>query len=110
MKRLLLCAVLVVGMTGPAGASFIDGNKLLARCQNKTDTYDQAYCLGYIIGVADVLEGKGTVQGFRACFPDNIVQGQAFDTVIAWLKANPSVRHFSANELVAVALSKAFPC
>ncbi len=110
MKRLLLCAVLVVGMAGPAGAAtmFKSGNRLLALCQGN-NTPEQNVCLGYLQGVADVL-GEDSVGGWRACIPLNVTVAQVEDIVVPWLKANPSKRHYTASSLVALALEKAFPC
>jgi len=110
MKGLLLCAVLVVGMAGPAvgGATFKDGNKLLAHCQ--ADDPGWLICDGYVKGISDALDGN-PIDGFRACLPTGVIIGrQVKDIAIAWLKANPQYRHFSAATLVAEALSEAFPC
>ncbi len=106
MKRLLLCAVLVDGMAGPAVANYWDGNQLLAKCQG--DTTNRGFCLGYVEGVADALDDP--VEGIRACIPIGVIGGQVNDVVITWLKANPSKRHYAAHSLVAAALSEAFPC
>jgi len=106
MKRLLLCAVLVVGMAGPAAANNQDGNQLLAKCQG--DTTNRGFCFGYVEGVTDALDDP--VEGFRACTPAGVTAGQVQDVVIAWLKANPTQRHLAAHSLVALALSEAFPC
>jgi len=108
MKRLLLCAVLVVGMAGPAGAVriFKTGNNLLAVCQ---DDAKQLVCYGYVQGIADTL-GANPIAGWRACLATNVTVGQVTDIVVAWLKANPQARHLAAHSLVAQALEEAFPC
>ncbi len=112
MKRLLLCAVLVVGMAGPAGAAnvFLDGNQLLAHCQNASSV-QKAVCFGYVQGVADALNYKNPVDTFHACIttPGVTVQ-RVTDIAVAWLEANPSKRHHAAHGLVAAALQEAFPC
>jgi len=106
MKRLLLCAVLVVGMAGPAGASVVTGNKLLTNCQSDRG---RLFCLGYMLEVADALDAA-PVQGFSACKPKGITGQQVYDIVVASLEAIPQHRHLTASRLVAGALSEAFPC
>ena len=110
MKRLLLCAVLVVGMAGPAAAVFLSGNhfqdanQLLAKCQG--DIIKHAVCLDYVEGVVDTLvKFRG-----RTCIPPSVIAKQVMDITVAWIKANPSKRHFSASTVVVIALSEAFPC
>ncbi len=112
MRKFLLAAMVLVAVpyVPVAKAGFVNGNTLLARCRNKFDVYDQAYCVAYIVAITDTLLGKNAVQGHRACPPGGIVQGQAFDIAVSWLEAHPQHRQFSANGLVAAALSEAFPC
>ena len=110
-KFLLAVMVLVVVPYVPVTkAGFVNGNTLLTRCRNETDVYDQAYCLAYIVAITDTLWGENAVQGYRACPLGSLVQGRALDIVVSWLEAHPQHRHFSANGLVAAALSEAFPC
>ena len=109
-KWLLVAALVVISFVPVAEAGFMDGNKLLTRCRNETDVYDQAYCLAYIVAITDTLWGENAVQGYRACPLGSLVQGRALDIVVSWLEAHPQHRHFSANGLVAAALSEAFPC
>lgn len=107
MKRSLLCAVLVVGMTGPAMAAYLNGHQLLEKCQGEGT--DQSICIGYVEGVADTLIWN-TIDGFRACIPAGVTAQKAKDITVAWLKANPPKRRYNANTLVAAALSEALPC
>ena len=111
MRRILLGAVLVVVPYLPAAeAAFMTGKMLLAHCRNETDVYDQAFCLAYIVAIADVLWAGNSVQGHSACPPDQIAQGQVQDIAVPWLEAYPQYLHFGANSLVAAALADAFPC
>ncbi len=110
-KFLLAVMVLVVVPYVPVTkAGFVNGNTLLTRCRNETDVYDQAYCLAYIVAITDTLWGKNAVQGYRACPLGSLVQGHALDIAVSWLEAHSRRRHLAANELVAAALSEAFPC
>jgi len=65
--------------------------------------------MAYIVGIADALEGN-VIDGWRACIPQSVTQGQAKDVALKWLRAHPEKRHFAAAGLVAYALSDAFPC
>ena len=83
------------------------GAILLDMCSKKKslDT-----CDGYIGGVVDVL-AKDVVFGSRACIPqDGTTVQQLRQIVIAELKKYPEEQGFNAADVIAVAMSKAFPC
>jgi hypothetical protein len=88
---------------------FENGNELLDSCNN-----DPPWCLGYVVGIADAMSGAqsvgGTVNGWRACLPYGVTEGQVMDVVVQALRAHPQRRHNGASGLVASALSEAFPC
>ena len=106
LKRLLLCAVLVIGMGGSAMAGSLTGNGLLTFCENDATSM---VCKGYLQGVHDTLE-QNAINGMRACIPDSVTLDQRRDVVVSWLKANPSLRRVNASSLVAQAWGQAFPC
>ena len=112
MKRVIasivVAASILAGLTTDAEATFDNGNKLLGTCQNESEI-PWGYCLGYIVGIAEVLETEPLV-GMGACLPKTATKGQLRIIVIKWLEANPQHLHFSAHSLVVKALSKAFPC
>ena len=107
MKRLLLCAVLVVGLAGPAMSAYFDGNYILRTCRDKTDNEKRAFCMGYVGGVSDTIDT--TVRG-KLCKPEGVTLPQIVDLAIAWLENFPQHRHQNANEIIGVALINAFPC
>ena len=84
-------------------------NKLMSFCRDKENVARQAYCLGYISGIADVI-APGDAIVVRACVPRGVTRGLVHGIVANWLETNPSHRHYNASALVAVALSKTFPC
>ena len=92
-------------------AGAISGNDLLSHCQETLGSIRSGVCLGYINGVADALM-HSPVSRIRACVPrtGSVTQGQIQAIAVKWLEANPQKRHYTASALVAVALSKAFPC
>lgn len=101
-------AACIIGIAAPTSAAFVDGNKLLATCESEHHS-DFGDCIGYITGVADVLQ-KTEINGFTACLPSNVTRGQIRDVVVRDLRSNPANRHYIATGLVAEALYKAFPC
>ena len=85
------------------------GNQLLELC-TATDPAFQNACSFYIAGVHDTMVaaesfGQG-VMGSRVC----VGPGQLVDIVVRSLRENPEHRHTAAAPLVAMAISKAFPC
>jgi hypothetical protein len=99
MKRAILCLALVAGT---AHAEFLDGNKLLSDMKGSHGF--QMSALGYVMGVAD------TLQGVTVCMPPSVLSGQVLDMVRNYLEANPAVRHFSADMIVSDVLKRTFPC
>ena len=99
MKRALLCLALVAGS---AHAEFIDGNKLLSDMKGSHGF--QMSALGYVMGVADAL------QGAVICMPPSVLSGQVRDMVFNYLEANPAIRHFSGDMIVSDVLKRSFPC
>lgn len=99
MKRVLLTLALVATT---AHAEFYNGNELLRMMRGNST--EQAAAYGYVVGVNDALH-KITL-----CIPNGVTVGQANDVVRAYLEANPQVRHFSGDSVVAAALMAVWPC
>ena len=99
---------------------FVDGNKLYENCSS-SEVWKAAVCAGYIAAVSDggsleaqVLApprmGIGNLLGGTAwCQPITNLE-QVKDIVIMFLRDNHQIRHQPGAGLVALALSKAFPC
>jgi hypothetical protein len=89
--------------------SYVNGNALFEYCEGgdnlrSTDSPIQwGQCWGYILGVADLADGKAF------CLPDAVTAGQLIDIVKIWLRDNPHKRHYSADSLVAFALKEKVP-
>jgi len=98
MKRFLI----LLTLCGSAHAEFLDGNKLLSDMKGSHGF--QMSALGYVMGVAD------TLQGVTVCMPPSVLSGQGLDMVRNYLEANPAVRHFSADMIVSDVLKRSFPC
>jgi hypothetical protein len=101
MKHLIVIATLLTSTL--ANAEFWDGNRLYQKLTH-TDAAERIQALGYIMGVSDA------VTGAIVCPTGNPTAGQMMDMVQLWLRENPSVRHKSADTIVAYVLQGTWPC
>jgi hypothetical protein len=85
--------------------AFLDGNDLLRECT----TPRQAICLGYVMGVADVL-ARHDIFDWEGCMGSHVASSQIKDAVLAYLRTHIADRQFEASGLVAHAISEAFRC
>jgi Rap1a immunity proteins len=108
--RTFLAVAFMTMFMGKAHAMFLDGNTLRGWCFSE-DLGDQEACLGYVLGVADVLssENRGELTQYKACIPQ-IDATQAVSTAKVYLEVHRQAGDVTASDLVAMALSEAFPC
>ena len=112
-SRAILVAVVFSALVagGQATAEIIDGNKLLADCQDgdnpnaRESTTKWGTCFGYISGVADALVPAGLY-----CMPGGATAGQIAEVVKLYIQNHPEKRYMSAPKLTVDALSERFPC
>ena len=102
MKKVMIAATLLLALT--AHAEFKDGNKLLSQMQKEYAGNDWFNAIGYVTGVVDAHNGN------LFCAPATSTAAQLFDMTKQYLSENPAVRHMPADLLIAVALSKPWPC
>ena len=106
----------VTWFAAPATAKevFETGNSLKADC-DMGDTKDasgflvRGYCVGYIKGIADAMNGD-SLSGFRACMPSGLIVSQVVGIVRQYMNTHPESLHFAASGLVALSFATAFPC
>ena len=110
MKRLITAAAALMIVGGPAQAevSEIDGNTLLAICEN-TAPVSKQWCNGYILGVSDMMFDD-YLAAKPACARAALPQSQLVAIVIKDMKDDPKYLHIPARYLIAGAMVKAFPC
>lgn len=109
--RTLLIAACGLLIAGQADAKFLDRDTLSAWCLSE-DAGDQEACLGYIIGVADVLTAdpeRNAGATRELCLP-GMDADMAVEAVRRYLRAHPGAGGDPGADLVATALSEAFPC
>ncbi len=107
-------AVAVVLANLPLGGEtwppYMSGEQLATACSSEKPA-ERGLCIGYILGVADVLGGPGAkVDGIHACLPGGETTDELVDKVLTFLKENPQLGDLKADGLVAYVLSLSFPC
>jgi hypothetical protein len=104
-----VAAVMVIS-AGARADAFKTGNVLYQECAAPIGTREYANCQHYVMGVADVMAGNNTINGYAACFPRDVTVGQIRDVVTRYLANLPQSRNKGAAGLAADALAQAFPC
>ena len=115
MRRAMLVAVALSCLAAAgdfAVGDFVDGNKLFEECQSGDDPDSERWvkgslCLGYIVGVADALDGSSFC---LASGPTGVRAKQVVDVVNLYVRDHPEQRHHAASTLVTAALKEMFPC
>lgn len=102
MKAGATLALCIALAGGAANAQFYSGNKLLSMLRG--DTLDYVNGLGYVLGVADA------INGVAYCPPKGVTAGQLVEMVRGYLEATPQIRHFTAESIVTNVLRNAMPC
>lgn len=88
----------------------LSGASLIEACDAQ-DASQNAYCVGYIGGVADVVLNSGRRSPVTACIPQSASKDQIFNTTVEYLHDHPrEVRSYSGAVLVLEAIRKAFRC
>src|SRR5262249_1083260 len=113
MAVALFWSVSVFSQSFPMGR-FESGNDLIQVCSDDHH-FNQAYCKGYAVGVADALMAGNAVktkgdEGASACIPIKGKSEEIRKVVVQDLNAHPEKRHEPAAGHALVALQAAFPC
>jgi hypothetical protein len=117
MKSVLLAVLLALSMPayGQRDFAYRTGNQLLSSLQDwskpqPANTVDAAAGAGYVLGIADALNGNPRQGGARFCLAKNVTAVQLTEAVRAFLQKNPQHHHRAAADSVILALAEAFPC
>jgi hypothetical protein len=117
MTRFFFATLLVLSMPayGQRDFAYRTGSQLLTSLQDwskpqPANTVDASAGAGYVLGIADALNGSAARQGARFCLARNITATQLTDAVRGWLQRNPQHHNRAAAESVILALAEAFPC
>jgi len=85
--------------------SFKNGTQLYQACTAASDSQNMSFCIGYVMGVSDSLQGL-----HLTCSPREVTGKQVIDLVVSHLRDHPDARQYVASQEVTLALVKAFPC
>lgn len=109
LKLLCLCSVLYVSATS-ANTFYATGNQF-QEAINRGDPTNLGWVIGYVLGVVDSLDSvKNPLTGLCFAIPEGVSVEQLTEIAMKYVMNNPQIRHLPANALVAIALSKNFPC
>ncbi len=122
MKRILL-SLLLLNISLPVYAGYVNGNKLLNDCRGALTLDDgrevtrkeiakSGICIGYIMAVNDdhdIHVAWGTMEE-KYCVPDSAAPDELINIVVKYMEANQELLHSNAAGLVNNSLYVAFPC
>ena len=91
----------------PRYTAWIRVADLIKKCDGDK-AWEQAYCIGYVTGVADVANNDRTP--LRVCIPTAITQTQMKTVVMQYLTQRGEESEYAAFSGVRAALREAFPC
>ena len=102
-------------LIGPAWAGE-SGREFLELC-GQDDTWSEGYCVGYIAGAGEMLDGLLLEDGVRAafdgkifCLPDDVTKGAVHDRVLAFLRDHPEIADLEMTSITWAALIEIYPC
>ena len=99
-RAILVAAVLFALLAKPAVA--LTGNELRQWCNQQGDPIAEGFCLGYVVGVRDILP--------EDCVPQTVTNCQLVDVVRKYFEANPEDRDAPGAWLIFSAAGEAFHC
>jgi hypothetical protein len=110
-------AALAIVATSPAIAEGSEGDTVylawlragdLAKKCSGQRAWEAAYCVGYVVGVADVIN-NGSPET-RICIPKTVTQAQMTKVVVNYFARHPGESDYAAFSSVRIALRDRFPC
>jgi hypothetical protein len=110
MKRTRwLRAIVLIGLMASGGGAFSaepgTGQWLLETCRGDKGDVGKSFCLGYAMGLADLMVGQQ-----RICLPPDLTSEQIRLVVEGYLRDNPGKLQHHPVLLVIEALDTNFPC
>ena len=103
MFKRLLCAVAITlcFFASAQAQAKTDGNILMQIC------VEERACDFFMSGL---VTGLMPLANAAKCMPDGVTIGQAKDTLLKYIKSNPSKRHMHISALFDYAMEEAFGC
>ena len=100
IRVILVAAVLFALLANPAVA--LTGNELRQWCNQQGDLTSEAFCLGYVVVIRDIVP--------EDCVPQTVTNAQLVDVVRKYLEANPENRDGPGAWLIFSAAGEAYHC
>lgn len=94
LKRFLIPLFIVALLAAPTAQALTDRDHLLKWCP-RDSSVAAGRCIGYLLAAEDAL-AEDSIEGIRACLPQDISLQQQHKVVVEWLKANPQVESATA--------------
>jgi hypothetical protein len=91
------------------GAAFYNGDVIYQWCTSSAE-YLRSRCMAYIVAVADGMAGPSGLYRRTACIPLSVTGEQFIAVAVRYLREHAAERDNIAANLIASALSQAFPC
>ena len=91
----------------PNYLAWIRVSDLITKC-NGEKAWEQAYCMGYVTGVADVANNDESP--LKVCIPTAVTQAQMTAIVMKYLIRHAEDPAYAAFSSVRAALRSSFPC
>lgn len=113
--RVILTVILLLLATGfvRAGQS---GREFLELC-DQGDSWSEGYCVGYVAGAGEMLDGLLLEDAIRAafdgkvfCLPGDVTKGMVRDRVLNFLRAHPDIADRQMTSITWAALIESYPC
>jgi len=108
----LLISLLIASpaWAGQSGKEFLD------LC-DQTDAWSDGYCIGYVAGAGEMLDGllledsvRATFDGKVFCLPDDVTKGRVRDRVLGFLREHPDIFDLEMTSITWAALIENYPC
>jgi hypothetical protein len=80
---------------------------LVRKC-SAPKAWEIAYCIGYVVGVADVANNDPT--DLKICIPRSVTQAQLKAVIAQYFAQHPEDSNYAAFSSVRIALRARFPC
>jgi len=110
---LALLVSLLIACPAWAGQS---GKEFLDLC-NQADAWSDGYCVGYIAGAGEMLDGllledgvRETFDGKVFCLPDDVTKGTVRDHVLGFLRERSDISDLEMTSITWAALIEIYPC
>ena len=113
--RSVLAAIVLLLAAGSAGAGQ-SGREFLELC-DRGDPWSEGYCVGYVAGAGEMLDGLLLEDSIRAafdgkvfCLPGDVTKGMVRDQVLGFLRAHPDITDRQMTSITWAALIETYPC